>query len=243
MRRLLSPRGGLIVAAAAVVTADQLTKSWALHHTAVPRHVVGPVWLELTFNEGVAFGLGRGITPLIETVVVALVVALVIGARRAARGGSRLEVLALGLLLGGAVSNLGDRLLRHLPGHPGAVVDWIEVARFGRHEYWPVFNLADASIVVGAALLAWCLALHSGTGSTRGRGSAPGGVGAATGGGGQTGRGEAAVGGEEAAVGGEEAAVGGEEAAVGGEEAGSAAADCAGAAGCAGDEAAGRPAQ
>lgn len=148
------------VVAAVVIVVDQLTKSWALHHTAPPQHVVGPLWLELTFNPGAAFGLGKGVTPVVETAVIILVAILLLGARRSARRGDRLEALALGLLVGGALGNLGDRLFRHLPGHPGAVIDWIEVAQVRGHEYWPVFNLADASIVVGAILLAWRLSVR-----------------------------------------------------------------------------------
>lgn len=150
--------------AAAVVVVDQLTKSWALDHTYPPRHVLASLWLELTFNTGAAFGLGKGVSPVVEAGVIVLVAVLVLGARRAAKRGSLSQTLALGLLVGGALSNLGDRLLRHIPGHPGAVVDWIEVAQVGGHQYWPVFNVADASVVVGAILLAWGLVVRSGSG-------------------------------------------------------------------------------
>ena len=156
-------RGALIgLVAAGVILADQLTKTWALHHTYPPRHVFASLWLELTFNTGAAFGLGRGVTPVVEAGVIVLVAGLLLGARRAARRGSLSEARAIGLLVGGALSNLADRLVRHIPGHPGAVVDWIEVAQVGGHQYWPVFNIADASIVVGAILLAWRLVVRSG---------------------------------------------------------------------------------
>ena len=148
--------------AAVVVSADQLTKSWALQHTYPPRHVFASLWLELTFNTGAAFGVGKGVTPVVEAGVIALVAGLLLGARRAAKRGSLSEAFALGLVVGGALSNLADRLLRHVPGHPGAVVDWIEVAQVHGHQYWPVFNVADASIVVGAILLAWRLVVRSG---------------------------------------------------------------------------------
>jgi signal peptidase II len=151
-----------VLVAAGVIVADQLTKTWALKHTYPPRHVFASLWLELTFNTGAAFGLGKGVTPVVEAGVIVLVVGLLLGARRTARRGSLSEALAIGLLVGGALSNLADRLLRHIPGHPGAVVDWIEVAQVGGHQYWPVFNLADASVVVGAILLAWRLVVRSG---------------------------------------------------------------------------------
>ncbi len=156
-RRTVSGGVATVLAGASVIVVDQLTKSWALRHTVVPHHVVWTLWLELTFNPGAAFGLGRGATPVVESAVVVLIALLVLAARRNARRGTRVEGLALGLLVGGALSNLGDRLFRHLPGHPGAVIDWIDAAQVGRREYWPVFNVADACVVVGAILLAWRL--------------------------------------------------------------------------------------
>lgn len=152
----LKSTGPAAALAAAVVAADQATKTWALHHTAGGRHVVGTLWLDLTFNSGAAFGLGTGVTPVIEVVAVVLVGALVIFSRRARRAG-RLSAAAVGLLVGGAAGNLADRVFRHVPGHPGAVVDFIAVARVGHHDWWPVFNVADAAITVGAVILAVAL--------------------------------------------------------------------------------------
>lgn len=140
-----------VMVAGVVVAADQVTKTWALHHAVVPRHVVGPVWLALTFNSGAAFGLGRGVTPVVEAVVVALVVALLILGRRAARQASVPAAVGLGLLVGGAIGNLVDRVGRNLHG---SVVDFIAALRIGTHDRWPIFNLADAAIVVGAVVLA-----------------------------------------------------------------------------------------
>jgi signal peptidase II len=140
-----------VVVAGVVVAADQATKSWALHHAIDPRHVVGPVWLALTFNSGAAFGLGQGVTPVVEAVVVALVVVLLILGRRAARQASAPAAVGLGLLVGGAVGNLVDRLGRD---HHGSVIDFIAALRIGNQDRWPIFNLADAAIVVGAVALA-----------------------------------------------------------------------------------------
>jgi signal peptidase II len=158
------------VVAAAVLAADQVTKVWARDHLSIlgpGRHLVGPLWLRLTYNSGAAFGIGKGVTPVVEAVVAVLVIALLVLGRRASRRASRTEAVAIGLLAGGAVGNLADRFLLSVPGHPGSVVDFIDALQFGRHEYWPVFNLADAAIVVGAVLLAVRL---SGAG---GRGGAP----------------------------------------------------------------------
>jgi signal peptidase II len=138
-----------ILVAAVVVAVDQVTKSWALDHLTAPRHVLGPLYLVLTFNRGAAFSLGTGVSPIVEAVVIVLVVALVGFGGRLNQGSPLWVSVALGLLLGGALGNLGDRLLRDIPFHHGAVVDFIQAVT-----WWPVFNVADASIVVGVALLA-----------------------------------------------------------------------------------------
>ena len=143
-RRLLTP-----VAAAVVIAADQVTKTLALDHLDPVRrtHVVGPVYWELTYNSGAAFSMGAGVTPIVEAAVVVLIVALLVFARRSSRSASVPVSIALGMLLGGALSNLGDRLFRNLPVH-GSVVDFIRAVG-----WWPVFNVADASIVIAVVLL------------------------------------------------------------------------------------------
>jgi signal peptidase II len=137
--------------AAVVVAADQVTKTLALHHLVLPRHVVGTLWLELTFNSGASFGVGRGATPVIEVVVVLiLAVGLLLFGRRATRTASKVAMVGIGLMVGGAISNLADRVLRH---NHGAVIDFIDIAQVGRRELWPVFNVADSAIVVGAIVV------------------------------------------------------------------------------------------
>ena len=109
-----------------VVGLDQWSKSWALQSPGVAgrRHVIGPVNLVLTFNRGAAFSLGSGATPVIEAVAIGLVVVVLAFSRRLALGGTSLAVIVgLGLLFGGALSNLADRFFRH---HGGAVVDFIQ---------------------------------------------------------------------------------------------------------------------
>jgi signal peptidase II len=154
-RRLL-----ILTVAAVVVAADQATKTWALHHAQVGRHVVGPLWLELTFNKGAAFGVGQGVTPVVVAVVVILVAGLLVFGRRASRTATVPAAVGLGLLLGGAIGNLVDRVLRH---HHGQVIDFIAAARIGHHDWWPVFNLADAAIVVGAVTLVLAYSLRGRT--------------------------------------------------------------------------------
>jgi signal peptidase II len=148
-RRLVIP-----AVAAVVVAIDQITKTWALHHADPGRHVVGPINLVLTFNSGAAFSMGRGVTPIIETVAVVLVIWLAFVSRRATRTGSLAVSIGLGLLLGGALGNLVDRVFRH---HHSAVIDFIQAV-----SWWPVFNVADASIVVGVVVLALAYATGSG---------------------------------------------------------------------------------
>lgn len=139
--------------AALVVAADQVSKTLVLDHLKRPLHVFGTLWLELTFNPGTAFGLGAGATPVVVTVVVVLVVVLATLGGRASQGGrreGRAALVGFGLLIGGAVGNLADRLLR---SNHGAVVDFIDAVQVGDRQLWPVFNVADAAIVVGAIVV------------------------------------------------------------------------------------------
>jgi signal peptidase II len=146
----------LVIVACAVVAADQWTKSWAQASLADDRarHIVGPIYLELTFNRGAAFSLGSGAPPVIVAVAVALAIGVLTVSGRLARGGANIVmVVALGLLSGGALSNLVDRFVRD---HHGSVVDFVRLA-----SWWPVFNVADASITVGAVAVALMLAFSS----------------------------------------------------------------------------------
>lgn len=145
-----SRRRWLVLGAVAVfvIAADQWTKSWAQRALAGgPHHVLGPVNLVLTFNTGAAFSLGSGVTPLVEAVAVVLVALVLWQSGRLAKGGAGwASVIGFGLLSGGALSNLADRVFRH---HHGAVVDFIQLV-----SWWPVFNVADAALTVGAATVA-----------------------------------------------------------------------------------------
>jgi signal peptidase II len=143
-----------VAVAAAVIVADQLSKDWALSNLVPgqPRHILGPANFVLTFNRGAAFSLGSGVAPVVEAVAVTLVLGLVLASRRLARNGVSMPMaLSVGLLGGGALSNLGDRFVRH---HHGAVVDFVQVV-----SWWPVFNVADTAITVGAIALALTVAL------------------------------------------------------------------------------------
>lgn len=126
---------------------DQLTKALAVDRLVEgePVELVpGVLDLYLLYNPGAAFSLATGMTWLLTVVAGAVVVAVAVMARRL---GSRAWALTLGLLLGGALGNLTDRLLRDPGFGVGHVVDFLRLPR------WPVFNLADTAIVVAAVLV------------------------------------------------------------------------------------------
>ncbi len=128
--------------AAAVVVVDQVSKSWAVSHLqSGPVHLIGPFSLRLEYNPGFAFSLGTAYSS--ELAVVAFIVSLVLLVS-SLRTRSTLTRYACGLIAGGALGNLADRLFRSTGG---AVVDFIYSG------FWPTFNLADASIVLGAVIL------------------------------------------------------------------------------------------
>jgi signal peptidase II len=99
--------------------------------------------LTLTRNAGAAFSVGGGATILFSAVAVVVAVVII---RTALSLVSRAWAVSLGLLLGGALGNLSDRLFRAPGPLRGHVVDWIQLP------HWPVFNLADSAIVIGGAL-------------------------------------------------------------------------------------------
>jgi signal peptidase II len=134
--------------ALAAVIADQLTKAIVTSRLDLGDevHVVGPFSLHHVTNSGIAFGLfasATSIVILLTSVAVAWMLYFF------ARSGSRHPVLpvALGLVIGGSVSNLVDRV------RLGHVTDFLDV------RYWPAFNLADTFIVVGVAALLLALVL------------------------------------------------------------------------------------
>jgi signal peptidase II len=110
----------------------------------------GAIYLDEARNSGAAFSLGTGFT-IVLTAIAIVVVAVII--RTASRMRSTAWAVALGLVLGGALGNLGDRIFRAPGVGRGHVVDWISL--FGpMGEHWPIFNLADSAIVCGAILAA-----------------------------------------------------------------------------------------
>jgi signal peptidase II len=134
------------VIVATVVAADQVSKAWAVHRLpGRPISVVGDtVELRVTRNSGGAFSTFGSLTPLLA--LAAIVVAYVL-VRAVRRTSDTLTVVALSLVLGGALGNLADRVAR-APGFlRGAVVDFVHVG------VWPTFNVADSAITDGAVVL------------------------------------------------------------------------------------------
>ncbi|HET6189350.1 MAG TPA: signal peptidase II [Trebonia sp.] len=143
-RRRISVLAGV---AAFVLAADIITKALVVAHLreGEPVRVLGDVLMfNLLRNPGAAFSVGTGDTIVFTAIAVAVVVYIARTARKLASIG---WAITLGLLLGGALGNLTDRIFRAPGLFRGNVVDWIEVTR-----YWPVFNLADSAIVCGGIL-------------------------------------------------------------------------------------------
>ena len=140
------------VIAALVLAADVLIKVVSvdrLEGQAPIELLGGAVYLVLVRNPGAAFSLATGYTWVLSLVAVAVVVVIVRIARRLRSTG---WAVALGLVLGGALGNLGDRVFRAPGPLRGHVVDMVSLlAPDG--SVWPVFNLADSAIVSGGVLL------------------------------------------------------------------------------------------
>ena len=141
-------RLGLLVALPVVVL-DQLTKWWVLADLMNPPAAieVTPFFnLVLVWNRGVSFGLFDNDSPwgpvLLAGLALAISVVLLVWLTRA---GSRLSAIAIGIVLGGAIGNVIDRV------RFGAVVDFLDFHALGYH--WPAFNVADSAISIGVGLL------------------------------------------------------------------------------------------
>lgn len=136
---------------AGVTFLDQLTKWWIVETVMNPPRVIEITSffnLVLGWNRGISFGFFNNDSPL-NSWVLPLVTGLIICflAIWLVRAGNLLVCSALGLIIGGALGNLIDRL------RYGAVADFLDVHAFGYH--WPAFNVADSAITVGACILVW----------------------------------------------------------------------------------------
>jgi signal peptidase II len=141
--RLLTLTYGL---AATAYVIDRLTKAWA--ERSLQGHepiVLIPKVLDLSYttNSGGAFSLFGSVPWLFFGASVGISLVLVWYSRKVTRA---LAAAGLGLVIGGAIGNLTDRIVRG-SGVSGRVVDFIHL------QLWPTFNVADSSIVIGAGIL------------------------------------------------------------------------------------------
>ena len=136
----------ILVVAVLVVLADQLTKLWATSSLQEGEYhsLIGNLFgIQLVYNSGAAFSFLVDQTWVFTIVAAAVVVALLYFSRRV---GARSWAVAFGLLLGGALTHLGDRLFRAPSFGQGHVVDFIAYAN------WFIGNVADIAIFCGAVL-------------------------------------------------------------------------------------------
>jgi len=142
----LNPRLIALAVGVAVVILDQLTKWWALEALEDGPIVIieDVLQLRITFNSGAAFSLFSGGGPWLGLLAIGIVVLIFAVVRDASH---RLDAVALGLVLGGAVGNLLDRIFRAEGLLDGEVIDFVDPSFFA------TFNVADSAITVGVILL------------------------------------------------------------------------------------------
>lgn len=141
-------------AVVAVLALDQVSKWWAVERLAPPPlgegRVIDLFWtlrFRYAENTGMAFSKGAESGRWIALLVVGITVALVF---LAARATTTTQLVLIGVVIGGALGNLTDRVLRAENGFmSGAVVDFVDP------QWWPVFNVADAAVVCGGLALVW----------------------------------------------------------------------------------------
>ena len=135
-----------LLIAAVIVGLDQLSKHWAVSqlndgHTV---HVLWTLQFNLAFNGGMAFGRGQGLGPVIGVIATIVVVGLVLSLRQS---DNKTSIIGVGLIVGGAMGNIIDRLFRGDAWLHGKVVDFVDF------QWFPIFNIADICINVGGGLL------------------------------------------------------------------------------------------
>jgi len=145
MNGLPSSLRGWAPIALAVIVLDQLTKWWAVN--TLDTRDIDIVWtlrFHLSFNSGMAFSQGQGLGPVIGVIALVVIVGLVLSLKREQ---SRVADVAVGLIVGGAIGNVLDRLFREPGWFRGSVVDFIDF------QWFPIFNVADMGITIGGLLL------------------------------------------------------------------------------------------
>jgi signal peptidase II len=130
----------------AIVIADQATKNWALNSLSDGR-TIDLVWtlrFNLVFNSGMAFSQGQGMGRLIGLLAIGVAVWLWLSLKKAT---TSLSLVGTAMLIGGALGNVVDRLFRGEKWLAGSVIDFIDL------QWFPVFNIADSAVTLGAAML------------------------------------------------------------------------------------------
>jgi len=157
--------GTVALAVVVVLVLDQLSKAWAVARLCDPPYCpdratpepVDLVWtLRLAYaeNTGMAFSKASGSGRWIALVAVGIVAVLLFVARRLR---SPYQLVLVGVVVGGALGNLVDRVFRASDGFlSGGVVDFIDL------QWWPIFNIADTAVVVGGILLALSMVFEPG---------------------------------------------------------------------------------
>ena len=145
LSRRTALRNSLVIAAL-VVLIDQLTKHWVVNNLSYgfPRHVIWTLQWNLTFNRGMAFSTGQGAGPIIGAVAIVVIVVMLLSLRQSS---GRVATIAVGLVVGGALGNVIDRMFRDRGWMRGRVIDFIDF------QWFPIFNVADMAINVGGFLL------------------------------------------------------------------------------------------
>jgi signal peptidase II len=138
---LTRPRVLAFAVAVVVVVADRVTTTIAVDHLHDARHLWGPFGLALAFNSGFAFSLFSGRAVIIT---VLLCVGVVVLGWVVARVRTVPLAIGGGLVLGGAVGNLSERIIG---GNSGRVPDFVTL------DYWPTFNVADACVTIGVVIV------------------------------------------------------------------------------------------
>ncbi len=142
------PVARILAIAGAVLVLDQLTKWWAIEALADPPRVIDLFWtvrFNLLYNRGTAFSLTDNSGPVVSVIAV-LVVGFLLRSGRRQR--SSWVLLSYGLVVGGTIGNLVDRIFREGDGLlGGGVVDFVDP------QWFPVFNLADAALTIGIAVM------------------------------------------------------------------------------------------
>lgn len=131
---------------ALVVICDQVTKHWALNALNNGR-TIDIFWtlrFNLVFNSGMAFSKGQGLGRFIGLLAIGVAVWLWLSLRKVS---TTIGVVGTAMLIGGAIGNVVDRLFRGDAWLRGSVVDFIDL------QWFPVFNIADSSVTIGAILL------------------------------------------------------------------------------------------